>query len=213
MTDLPKTIPDETPKRPALRVVPPIEQFAMVPMALINNPQIHASAIRVYARLAGAVNSQDSVPAAWLSARSLASELGMSRRTAERAIEALIQHGWLAVVPEDKWLPRWKNALDGHVQTVRVFRLPRHPKKIPNQNPHKPTRKEKAAEENRTKRAKERAFFEKGLREYLQTGEVPNRILGKNANLESELREGTFVDEASVQRWLGKTYKDIGGAS
>ena len=208
MSDRPDTRTDETPKRPNLRAVPPIEQFALVPMALINNPQIHASAIRVYARLAGAVNSQDSVPAAWLSARSLASELGISRRTVERAIEALIQYGWLAPVDESNWLPRWKNALDGHVQTVRVFRLPRHPKKTPNQTPHKPTRKEKAAEETRTKRAKDRAFYEKGLREYLQTGEVPNRILGKNATLEMALHNGKIVDEASVQRWLDQHFKE-----
>lgn len=184
------------------------EQFAMVPMDLVNNAKIHASAIRVYAKLAGSVNSADSVPASWLSARTLSTELGLSQRTVQRSFEALIKHGWLAEVSEENWLPRWKTALEGRVQAVRVLSLPRHPKKAPTQTTgRKPTRKEKAEEQTRTRVTKERELFRSGLMEYLETGVVPDRIQGRHGSLTMALLTGKIVDEASVQKFLDQNFK------
>lgn len=112
-------------------------QFAMVPMDLITNTQIHHSAFRVYAMLAMSVNSSDSKAASWVSTRSLARDLDMAPRTVRQALVDLKAQGWLTEIPESDWLPRWREILADRVQTVRVYGLPRHPTKQREEQPPK----------------------------------------------------------------------------
>lgn len=68
-----------------------------IPEALIVDPAVSASAVRVYAALvAYAVVGQP-----WPGYRRFSSTLPMTRQTAMRAVDALEQAGWIAVDRDD----------------------------------------------------------------------------------------------------------------
>lgn len=193
-----------------------MSQFAMIPMDLIKDRgskehPITPNVVAVYAVLAGAVNSQDTVAAAWPSTRAVGKQLGINHTTVARAIQTLIHHGWLAEVTEDQWLPRWREAMNGRLQPVRILTLPRHPKQEQtkrNAN-RRLARGQKKVEVQKEARSAERERQRAALVEYRETGVKPvamSRYTGVYAMNLQNVDHSTLTD-AQIEALLDKVVR------